>query len=132
MKRIQILWTVCLGALLTLGSGCASVVLLGAGAAAGVAGVAYVNGELKATLDAPLDRSYGASQAAIKDLQFTIKEQAKDALTGRIESKTANDRTVQIKLAKLSDKSTEVRIRVGTFGDEALSRTVFDKIKSRL
>lgn len=114
------------------GAGCASVALLGAGAAAGVAGVAYVNGELKASLDAPIDKVYSASLAAIKDLQFTQKETAKDALFARIEAKTANDRSIHITLNKTGDKITELRIRVGTFGDEALSRTIHDKIKGRL
>jgi hypothetical protein len=37
-----------------------------------------------------------------------------------------------VKLEKQSDTVTEIRIRVGTFGDEALSRQILDKIKTHL
>ncbi|HAM72194.1 MAG TPA: hypothetical protein DCM86_11175 [Verrucomicrobiales bacterium] len=132
MKRITQLYPLALCLMLFSVAGCASVALIGAGAAAGVAGVAYANGELKASLEAPLDKAYGAAQGAMRDLQFTVKDTAKDALYAKVEAKTANDKTVRITLNKTSDKITELRIRVGTFGDEALSRTVHDKIKARL
>ncbi|MBI2947372.1 MAG: DUF3568 family protein [Verrucomicrobia bacterium] len=38
----------------------------------------------------------------------------------------------QVALRRLSDQETEIRIRVGTSGDEAISRQVLDKIKKRL
>ena len=38
----------------------------------------------------------------------------------------------EIKVSKTGDQSAKVQIRVGFFGDEALSLTVLDKIKTNL
>ncbi len=39
---------------------------------------------------------------------------------------------VDINMKKLSDSATEIRIRVGIFGDEPLSRAILNKINYRL
>lgn len=125
-----------LGALLALAgilhSGCAGLVLVGAGAAAGVGTYKYVNGELKATEQVTLDKAWSATQGAVKELEFVVISNQKDALTGKLVARTAADKKVQIALKKQGEQVTEIEIRVGTFGDEALSRIVHDKIKKRL
>ena len=55
-----------------------------------------------------------------------------DALTAILIARTAEDRKVEIKVSKTGDQSAKVQIRVGFFGDEALSLTVLDKIKTNL
>lgn len=115
--------------MLALFSGCAALVV---GAAAGAGTYAYVQGELQSTESASLDRTWAATQGAIKELQFTVTTQQKDALLGRLIARTAKDKKIEINLKKTGDHLTEVRIRVGTFGDEELSRLILDKIKSRL
>lgn len=113
-----------------LSSGCAAVVV---GGAAGVGTYAYIKGELKVTENASLDRCWSASQGAMKDLEFTVTTPLqKDALTARLAARTAMDKKVEISLTKLTDSTTEIRIRVGTFGDENLSRTIIQKIEKRL
>lgn len=121
-----------LGALfgaLALFNGCAALVV---GGAAGAGTYAYVKGELKVTENATLDRAWRATQAAMNDLEFTVTSQARDALAGRLIARTALDKKIEIHLAKTGEKLTEIRIRVGTFGDEDLSRVIHDKIKQRL
>ncbi|MBI1841049.1 MAG: DUF3568 family protein [Verrucomicrobia bacterium] len=132
MKFITHAYCLALCLMLLSVAGCASIALIGAGAAAGVAGVAYANGELKTSLEASLDNAYAAAQAAMKDFQFSIKKTAKDVLYAKVEATTAQDKSVQITLNKTSDKITELRIRVGVFGDESLSRSIHEKIKARL
>jgi hypothetical protein len=110
-------------------SGCAAVVV---GGAAGVGTYAYIRGELKVTENAVLDRAWSASQTAMKDLEFSVTTQQKDALQGRIIARTAMDKKVEINLKKISDNLTEIRIRIGTFGDEELSRVIIQKIEKRL
>jgi len=39
---------------------------------------------------------------------------------------------IRIALKKIADNSTELRIRVGVFGDEAKSRQILQTIKQRL
>ena len=128
MNKFKLLIPVLMVSLLALTSGCVLVV----GAAAGVAGYAWVDGEAKATEAASLNRTWDASLAAMKDLEFTVTEKSKDALAGNVTAQTADNKTVKIKLKYISNTSTEIRIRVGTFGDENLSRTILNKINGHL
>ena len=117
--------------LLVLGGGCALVVVGGA-AAAGVGGYAYVKGEVKTTESATLNKAWDATLAAMKDLEYPVISQGKDALSAEVTVRNASDTKITIKLAKAFETTTEIRIRVGTFGDEALSRTILEKIKKHL
>lgn len=112
-------------------TGCVLLVAGGA-AAAGAGTYAYVQGELKATESAPLDRVWAATQAAVTELELPITSRHKDALGARLLARTSSDKKVEINLKKVTDTTTEIRIRVGTWGDETLSRLILDKIKKRL
>jgi hypothetical protein len=106
--------------------------LVVAAGAAGAGTYAYVTGELSTVEEASLDKCWSATQAAVKDLQFTVKEQSKDALQGRLVAQQADKTDITIKLDRETDKLTKIRIRVGVFGDESTSRLVMDKIKSKM
>ena len=110
-------------------SGCAAVVV---GGAAGAGVYAYVRGEMKGQESRSLDQTWSATQAAMKDLQFSVSSQQKDALQARLIARTALDKKIEINLTKVSDTITEVRIRVGTFGDQTLSQTIVQAIEKRL
>ena len=132
MKKTKLLLTVLLMAsLLAFGSGCILFVA-GAAAGAGVAGYAWVNGELESTEAASLSRTWEASLAAMQDLQFPVTSQAKDALEGNLTARNAKNTEIKIKLKYVSNTSTEIHIRVGTFGDETQSRAILSKIKEHL
>lgn len=112
----------------TLLSGCLVVAAAGAGAGT----YAYVTGELSSVEQASVDKVWSATQSAVKDLQFTVKEQSKDALQGRLVAEQADKTDITIKVERESETLTKVRIRVGVFGDEATSRIIMDKIKSKM
>lgn len=112
-----------------LAPGCAALVV---GAAAGVGTVAYVNGELDTVVEASLDDTWEATQAAIEDLEFTVTESSKDALAAEQVSRTAEDKKIQIHLNRETDSTTRIRIRVDVFGNEDLSRTILEEIKDHL
>ena len=114
--------------ILTLSSGCLAVA---AGAGAGAA-VAYVRGELKATVDSNFDRAEAAANAAVADLQFAKVSEKRDALTAIVVARTAADKKVEIRVENTGKNVSTVKIRVGYIGDESLSLTVLDKIKSHL
>jgi hypothetical protein len=109
--------------------GCLAVA---AGAAAGAGTYAYVTGELSTVQEVPLDRAWSAAKSTVNDLQFTIKEEAKDALQARLISQQADQTEVKILLDAQGDKVTKIRVRIGVFGDEATSRLILDKIKAKL
>jgi hypothetical protein len=129
--KSQIIIPVLLLATLAFGNGCA-LVLIGGAAAAGAGAVYYIDGELKDTEPRALDAVHAASAAALRDLQFVIISDTQDAISAKLLARTATDRKIQITLTKQSPAATEIRIRVGTFGDESLSRQILEKIKNHL
>lgn len=108
-------------------SGCV-VAAVGAGAGA----VAYIRGELEATLDSSLNVAVKATNRAIGQLEFAKVSEKKDALSANLIARTAQDKKVEIDLIKVGDKVTKVKIRVGVFGDEAVSMAILEKIKQGL
>lgn len=119
-----------LGSFLLFNAGCAAL-LIGGGAAAGVGTVAYVKGELKSTQEVPLDAVWKGTLAAIEELEFVTTKHEKDALSATLTARGAEDKKITIKLKRISETLTQLRIRVGTFGDENLSHLILDKIKAR-
>src|SRR4051812_19018364 len=97
---------------LALQSGC---VLVAAGAAAGAGTVAYVRGELDATVSKSYENAVQASGRAIDQLQFAKISEQKDALSAKFTARTAQDKKVTIIVSKVSDTLTRVQIRVGVF-----------------
>ena len=101
-------------------------------AAAGAGTYAYVSGALDATLDSSLDRAVAATERGLKDLRFSAVLVTHDALVGKATATMADDTDIEIKLKKITDTTTRVSIRVGTFGSEKKSIEILDAIKKRL
>lgn len=120
-----------IASVLLLGSTTGCVALL-VGGAAGAGAVAYQRGALISKEAASLDATWNACRAAVKKLEFVETLNRKDALEGTLEAKTANNKTVTFSLHRLTDTTTELRIRVGTFGDEALTRQIHDAVRKAL
>jgi hypothetical protein len=109
-------------------TGC--LVVAAGAAAAGT--VVYVRGDLKASLPNSYDAVVKAANQAIDSLRFRKTEEEGDALKTEIEARTGTDKSVDIDIVRVSDSLTEVHIRVGVFGDEAMSLTILDKMKESL
>lgn len=124
------LMAVLLAGVLAFNGGCALVLVGGAAVAVGAGTVAYVDGELKETESVAYDKAYDATLAAMSDMQYAIVDKSKDGITAKVLARTGGDKKVQITLTKQSASATEICIRVGTFGDENLSRQILGKIKS--
>jgi len=114
-------------------NGCAAVILgaAGAGVGAGAGTIAYIKGELKATEEVTLNNAWNAALATMKELEFVIIKDEKDSFEGNIEAYRVTNKKVKIKLLRKTENITEIKIRVGTFGDETLSRVILGKMKSR-
>jgi hypothetical protein len=115
----------------------ASALLLGScnraqNTAPGAVSFSRITGNLNATLDAPLDRTWAATQAAVDELQFHTGTKSKDALTGIMTAKTADNSEVRIRLEKRTDSRTGITVGVGPFGKESLAQTVLDKIRAKI
>lgn len=105
---------------------------VGAGAAAGVGTVAYLKGELQTAYAASLDRTWEATLDALKDLKYRIISSERGGEGGVIEAKLVGGDKVKISLSISGPGTTLVKIRVGVFGDESVSRTINSKIASKL
>jgi hypothetical protein len=112
-------------------SGCVAVAV-GAAGAVGAGTVAYVRGELSATLEKKYDGVTQACHRAVEDLRLAKISQRTDALTTVLVARTATDKKVTITVTKSSDTLAQVKIRVGVFGDEPLALAILEKIKSFL
>lgn len=118
-----------LGVVGAAGTGC---VALAAGAAAGAGTYAYVRGELTEVLGAPMDRAWSAVLGAARELELAVEEESKDAMRAQLDAKRADSTNIRIRLIAESDTATEIKIRIGVFGNEAESRRILDAVKSRL
>ena len=110
----QIIGSIALVLAMTGAGGCGLLVV---GAAAGAGTVAYVGNELRVTRDVGLDHAWEAANAAMKDMEITVipSETRKDKMGGIVQGRNANDQLVRIELTRRSEKTTEIRMRVGLF-----------------
>jgi hypothetical protein len=132
MDYKQLLFPLILGLSLVVNSGCPAIFVgAAAGGAAGAGAVAYIDGELKSTEEVSLNRAWKATEKAMCDLDFRITDKAKDALDAQLKASGASGKKIQVALKRISKNRTEIRIRVGTFGDESLSLQILDTIKKR-
>ena len=109
-------------------SGCGVVVV--GGAAAGT--VAYVSGDLSATLEANLAQAVKATDIAIKENKIIQVSRSVDDLGAAYVLRTQQDDKIEIGLAETSVNATIITIRVGILGDEPLSNNILDEIQARL
>jgi hypothetical protein len=117
-----------LSAAALLSSGCFAVAVAGAAGAT----VAYVRGTLETNLDHPVGALADAAQKAVEKMKFVVVSNRADVLSGEVIARTADDTKVSIKLKKMTDQTTHVSIRVGVFGDQAVSMQLLDDIKQHL
>jgi hypothetical protein len=118
MTRV-VLILLCTGLLL---QGCALMGEKKSGAAA----VAYHEGELQVTYSDPFDKTWDASLKALKYLQIVVNTSRKEE--GIIEATKDDGRIVTLTLKTEGPDTTQVNIRVGTFGDQQASDVIYRKI----
>ncbi|MBW8002424.1 MAG: DUF3568 family protein [Planctomycetes bacterium] len=100
---------------------------------AGAAGtVAYVRGDLEAVEAASLDKVYAATEAAVRKLELTVTKKSKDALSGVVVVRDAEDKKITIKLTSTAEGMTKISIRIGIFGNETKSRLIYEQMKREL
>ncbi len=108
-------------------SGCI-VAVAGAGAGA----VAYVRGDLEANLDATSAKVLESARKAVADLGFARANESNEANKVVLVSRTPMDKKVEITIDNSANKLTNIKIRVGVFGDEDVSRSILARIKAGL
>ena len=132
MKRQKLILLLLIAASPLILTGCLAAAAVGGAAVAGAGTVAYIKGELKATEEATMEQAWKATEGAVEELQFFVINKIHDAVSGELEAKTADNKTIKITLKRIGNNLTEITIRVGTFGDETLSRYILSKIEGAL
>ncbi len=131
-RRLQLIALLCCF-LIGLSACSRKWVAIGAAAAAVGAGTYYyVKGDLKRNYEAPMDKTWDATVKALEALKINVESKQHDALTGVINGKLADGKSFTVNLKRLNESSTEVGVRIGTFGDRERAEAIHDKILSNL
>jgi hypothetical protein len=115
--------------LLPLASGCGALLLVGG---AGTSVIAFATGELRTTEPTAIAELDAACATAVDVLGYDEVETERDGERIRWRARTAAGDPVDIHLLTRGPTSTELRIRIGVFGDEAKSRLVLEQIHQAL
>jgi uncharacterized lipoprotein len=108
------------------------VVLLGAGVGAGAGTVAYIQGEHSQVHAGDYERVWSAAVGALNQMNIKVIKTEKDALSGMISARRADDTSVTVKVEPTGADTTTVKIRVGMFGDRAASESIQARIVTAL
>ena len=112
---------------------CSRYIVAGAVAAGAAAGAYFfVEGNLKRTYEAPVEKVWQATLKSVEELKLATESKKHDAFGGQIKGKMADGTSFTIEVKRLGEKSTEVGVRIGTFGDKSKSEAIHDKILSKL
>ncbi|MGD9251758.1 MAG: DUF3568 family protein [Desulfobacterales bacterium] len=125
----NLILAVLIGGLLLQSTGCALLLVGGAAAGAAAAGVMYREGELLAELDAEPPKVIKATERAFRDLIWTKESAQSSATDGMATARTATGKEVTVTVQRQAENKSQIGIRIGTFGDENLSRLLYDKVE---
>jgi uncharacterized lipoprotein len=117
--------------LLPLLWGC-TLLLVGAGVGAGAGTVAYIQGEHSQVHAGDYERVWSAAVGALNQMNIKVIKTEKDALSGTISARRADDTSVTVKVEPTGADTTTVKIRVGMFGDRAASESIQARIMTAL
>ena len=103
-------------------AGCAPAIFLG-GAAAGVAGYKFYEGSLEVIYQAPYMDTWDAALRVLERTNIEVTDKKHDYTSGKIEAMGVDEKEIRISVKYKSAEETEVKIRVGVFGDESASNS---------
>jgi len=136
-KRGRVVYLL-LGLLTIANAGCLAVATGAAVAAGGGAYYMYTKGNVAQEYPSSFNDTWQAVETAMKDLQLPIDNHENNGTGGKITSHTRDNSTVVIELETragslpVDGSVTRVGVRVGTFGDQALSERVLSQVSSHL
>ena len=112
-----------------LQGGCGALLLVGG---AGTSAIAFATGELRVTEPISLATLHEATKNAVETLRYVDAEAILNDDRIRWRATTAGGDPVDIRLIARSEEETDLRIRIGVFGNEARSRLVLEQIRQSL
>jgi Protein of unknown function (DUF3568) len=122
MKVVLALSLLSLGAILFTTVGCSTE----------QPGATNTLGDYTTSVAATPDKVTDAAQKACEDLKLNDIVGNGTKVDGQVTAHTADGRDVTITIAQAGDQVSKVTIRVGTAGDEAVSKQLVDRINNHL
>ena len=110
-------------------SSCAAFIV---GGAAGVGAVVYEKGQLTSHEGTGYDETLEAVFKAMDQLGYAVEKTEKSMAREKVIAVTPDGDKIHTTVRYKKVDYTEITIRVGTFGNEELSRKVLDQIRSNL
>lgn len=98
------------------------------GAAAGIGGYKYIEGNMTVIFNAPFKNTWQASLDALEGMNLKIENKDHDTTSGKIKARRTDDTVVTVNMEYISADQTQATIKVGFFGDEKESNIIKDKI----
>lgn len=123
----------CLALLLAFAAGGAGCIAVAAAGAAG-ATVAYVRGNTEGLIEAGPRQVLAATEAVFEAMTFEVTDREGEEGGDRwqLKGKSDSGESVKVTIQQVAPQVCRVWVRVGMFGDEQYSRTIFERIKSQL
>jgi hypothetical protein len=108
--------------------------LVAAGAAGGAAagGILFYQGELKTSEHATPPEIVAAAKTALENMYIAVVSSTSDELSGEVIGRTSTDERIRIVVQYQAEGISEVGIRVGTWGNEEVSRRILNEIEKGL
>lgn len=107
--------------------------MLVAGAAVGAGGYAYVTGALEQNVDAHYAELHDAALDALRnDIGAMVVSEDLGQEGSVIHAKHPDGRNIKVTINSLTLKASKIKIRLGTFGDEAESLRILNAILAQL
>lgn len=110
-------------------SGCVPLVI---GAAAGAGGLTYLKGSYEKNFDKPVEKVFSAALKALNKQKMTIAKNSFTKHEAVIEFSTTEGKSGKIVIKALTEKTASISVRIGTFGDETLSRMLLTSVEANL
>lgn len=95
-------------------------------------GVTNTLGALDAHLDSTPDKVTKAARKACEELKLAEIASAGTKIDGKVTARTATGEAVEISIGLAGENVSSIHIRVGTTGDMAVSKQIFDRTKDNL
>lgn len=129
MKRSMNYWGVLLLGLTVLSAqGC----MLVAGAAVGAGGYAFATGALVKNVDANYADVHSAALDGLRDIGAFVVNETIGQTAADIHAESEDGKTIKVNVEALTDRASQIKIRYGTFGNEAESLRILNATMNRL
>lgn len=115
--------------ILLTAQGCVPLII---GAAVGAGGVAYVKGSLEQNFDKSVDQLHRASLGGLKNIKCAVRSDQIRKHLAKITFEFDDGQKGSIHIKALTERSAQIKIRVGILGDETKSHIVLNAVLKHL